>query len=77
MFRHGPPGATKMTEATMKLSAMLLASAVLLCGCSTTPTSWMKVGYSHAEFKTDWEECQKQEFPAECMTAKGYVPANQ
>jgi hypothetical protein len=61
----------------MKIGILLLASATLLCGCSSTPARWTKFGYSHQQFEADWGECQKQESPKPCMIAKGYTEDNQ
>lgn len=56
----------------MKICLLLLACAMVLCACSSTPARWTKFGYSHAQFEADWGECKTQEAPEQCMTEKGY-----
>ena len=65
------------TDATMKRGILFPAFALLLGACSSTPTMWTKVGYSHQEFEADWAACKTQESPEQCMIEKGYTPGNQ
>ena len=63
----------------MKAVLLLSASAMLLCACSSTPSParWTKYGFNHQQFEADWGQCQKEESPAKCMSAKGYTEDSQ
>ena len=58
----------------LKAGIMLSAISMLLVACSSTPPRWMKFGYSHQEFETDWAQCKDQQSPEQCMRDKGYSP---
>lgn len=54
----------------------IACGALVLAGCSTAPDiEWMKVGqaYTAAEFKRDYNECDKTGKLEDCLRGRGWV----